>query len=337
VFVIKRGIKIVLSAIIMLVIIATPAWGATPPVQDPVICSCSGDNLPELAPSDPPLSGNHVAILQEQLLLLGLNPGPIDGSYGQATSDAVKVFQVLKGLKPDGVVDQKVWQALYQALNDSNLEDVDPESETSILIDRATRTLTVYIGGRFHRQYRVAVGKSETPTPLGDWRVIHRSKDWGTGFGTRWMGLNVPWGIYGIHGTNQPFSIGSFASHGCVRMFNNSVEDLYPLTRLGTVVKIIDSRLPYPPPVSARQLNPGTSGQQVVFLQWNLQDMGMPISSDGQYGRMTTWAVKYLQALAGMQPNGVFDAATKKLISLYYQPPEAQEPTGKASSETSGR
>lgn len=334
--VINRGIKIVLSAIIMLVLTVPPAWGAPPSAPDPVICSCSGEHLPELSPSDPPLTGNAVTILQEQLLLLGLNPGPIDGSYGRATSDAVKVFQVIKGLKPTGVVNQKVWQALYQALNDSNLEDVDPESETSILIDCATRTLTVYIGGRFHRQYRVAVGKSETPTPLGDWRIIHRSKDWGTGFGTRWMGLNVPWGIFGIHGTNKPYSIGSFASHGCIRMFNNSVEDLYPLTKLGTVVKIIDSRLPYPPSISARQLKPGMAGQEIVFLQWNLQNMGMPIISDGQYGPMTIWAIKYLQALEGLPPSGVLDAATKKLISLY-QPSADQNPGEKASSQTNGR
>ena len=47
--------------------------------------------------------------------------------------------------------------------------------------------------------------------------------NWGGGFGTRWLGLNVPWGIYGIHGTNQPWSIGTQASAGCIRMFNRHV------------------------------------------------------------------------------------------------------------------
>ncbi len=59
----------------------------------------------------------------------------------------------------------------------------------------------------------------------------------GGGFGSRWMGLNVPWGgKYGIHGTNQPGSIGFNASAGCIRMRNKDVEELYNLVEYNTTV-----------------------------------------------------------------------------------------------------
>jgi lipoprotein-anchoring transpeptidase ErfK/SrfK len=41
---------------------------------------------------------------------------------------------------------------------------------------------------------------------------------------------------YGIHGTNQPWVIGTKASHGCIRMYNRDVLKLFPLVKLGTMV-----------------------------------------------------------------------------------------------------
>lgn len=294
--------------------------------EEAVICTCS-PNLPILTLKDPPETGPMVLALQEQLLKLGLNPGTVDGSFGPSTRDAVKVFQVLRGLEPTGEVNQEVWQELYRALGDSGLEDVDPEAETSLLIDRGTRTLTVLIGGKFHKQYRVAVGKPETPTPLGDWRIVHRSTNWGSGFGTRWMGLNVPWGIYGVHGTNKPYSIGSYASHGCIRMFNNSVEEVYPITKVGTLVRIIDTRQSALPQLSGRKLKEGMAGQEIVYLQWHLKAQGIPVSCDGRFGRMTTWALKYFQAIYCLPISGELDDATHKTLKKFrdrYLPAPAQ-------------
>jgi len=290
--------------------------GETAADEEAVVCTCT-ENLPILTLKEPPETGPMVIALQEQLLRLGLNPGTVDGSFGPATQDAVKVFQVLRGLKPTGIVDREFWQELYRALGDSELEDVDPEAETSLLIDRGTRTLTVLVGGKFHKQYRVAVGKPETPTPLGDWRIVHRSTGWGSGFGTRWMGLNVPWGIYGVHGTNRPYSIGSYASHGCIRMFNNSVEEVYPLTRIGNLVRIIDSRLPALPALSGRRLKEGMSGQEIVYLQWHLKACGIPVACDGRFGPMTTWALKYYQALHCLETTGELDQPTLESLGRF--------------------
>ncbi len=57
--------------------------------------------------------------------------------------------------------------------------------------------------------------------------------------GTRWMGLDVPWGNYGIHGTNADWAIGTYVSNGCIRMHNWDVEAIYPLVVLGTPVDIV--------------------------------------------------------------------------------------------------
>ena len=54
--------------------------------------------------------------------------------------------------------------------------------------------------------------------------------------GTRWLGLSRKG--YGIHGTNQPRSIGWRASHGCIRMRNPDIEELFELVRAGDVVEL---------------------------------------------------------------------------------------------------
>src|SRR5579863_2226254 len=58
--------------------------------------------------------------------------------------------------------------------------------------------------------------------------------------GTRWMGLSIPG--YGIHGTNEPNSIGKAASHGCIRMARADLEEFFPLVRVGDPVELIGQR-----------------------------------------------------------------------------------------------
>lgn len=312
----KRLIITIILSLLAVLVIVPAAQTQTIEDEEAVVCTCFPD-LPTLTLKEPPETGPIVIALQEQLLKLGLNPGAVDGTFGPSTRDAVKIFQVLRGLKPTGEVTGEVWQELYRALGDEGFEDVDPEAEATLLIDRGTRTLTVLIGGKFHKQYRVAVGKPGTPTPLGDWRIVHRSTNWGSGFGTRWMGLNVPWGIYGVHGTNKPYSIGSYASHGCIRMFNNSVEEVYPLTRVGNLVRIIDTRLSALPQLSGRKLKEGMSGQEIVYLQWHLKAQGIPVSCDGRFGPMTTWALKYFQAIYCLPISGEVDEATYQTLNEF--------------------
>jgi hypothetical protein len=58
--------------------------------------------------------------------------------------------------------------------------------------------------------------------------------------GPRWIGLDVKG--FGIHGTNRPESIGKNASHGCIRMRNSDVEDLFARVQVGDRVSLIAER-----------------------------------------------------------------------------------------------
>ncbi len=106
-----------------------------------------------------------------------------------------------------------------------------------ITIDVSARTLTLFNGDKALASYPIAIGKSATPTPLGQWQVVNKKilTDPSV-FGSRWMGLSAP--SYGIHGTNNPASIGTAASLGCIRMHNHDVEALFPLVSIGTPVLI---------------------------------------------------------------------------------------------------
>lgn len=100
-----------------------------------------------------------------------------------------------------------------------------------------SRVLQLYKNGVLIKRYPVAVGKPSTPTPLGHWVIIKKGL-WGEQFGGHFMRLNVPGGIYGIHGTDMPASISRAVSHGCVRMNNNDAKELYGTVPLGTPVNI---------------------------------------------------------------------------------------------------
>lgn len=77
-----------------------------------------------------------------------------------------------------------------------------------IWIDIPQKSLTLYEGTEVKKRYAVATGTGDTPSPIGTFRVTSRFAGDLGGFGTRFLGLNVPWGQFGIHGTNKPGSIG---------------------------------------------------------------------------------------------------------------------------------
>jgi len=106
----------------------------------------------------------------------------------------------------------------------------------SITVSINGKTLTLYKDGRMFKAYPVATGKPTTPTPVGTFTLKNKQVNPGGPYGTRWMGLSAP--HYGIHGTNNPASIGTSASNGCVRMYNKDVEDLFNYVGVGTVVRI---------------------------------------------------------------------------------------------------
>ncbi|WP_088553633.1 L,D-transpeptidase family protein [Calderihabitans maritimus] len=254
----------------------------------------------------PYLSGSDVEELQERLHQLNFDPGPIDGIYGPQTEAAVKKFQVTHGFAPDGIVDDTIWKLLGKGFErPTTTKQLNaPEGIIHLVIDTNNKTLTVYANNKPLKTYPVAVGRTETPTPVGEWKIISKSSDWGGGFGTRWMGLNVPWGIYGIHGTNKPWSIGQRASHGCIRMFNRDVEELFNWVSVGTPVKIT-GQPQLPAGIKRRVLQPKSVGPDVVQVQMKLKEHGFYLGmADGRFGRMTETAVRYFQIFNNLEPDG---------------------------------
>jgi hypothetical protein len=126
-----------------------------------------------------------------------------------------------------------------------------------IVIRRGSRQLYLYRNTRFVRRFPIAVGMSAYPTPIGRFRVVRKERHptwdppnspWAAGLGpvppgpsnplgTRWIGTSAP-GI-GIHGTPQPWTVGTAASHGCIRMYMRDVEWLFERVNLGSPVLIV--------------------------------------------------------------------------------------------------
>lgn len=106
----------------------------------------------------------------------------------------------------------------------------------TIQISVKKRKLTLYHYGRLAKIYPIAVGKMLTNTPTGEYIIVNRQYNPGGPFGVLWMSLSKHG--YGIHGTNDPSSIGKAVSHGCVRMYNRDVLQLADLVPNGTRVII---------------------------------------------------------------------------------------------------
>jgi lipoprotein-anchoring transpeptidase ErfK/SrfK len=122
-----------------------------------------------------------------------------------------------------------------------------------IIVSLEDRKLALVEDGQVKKVYTVAVGKASTPSPVGEFTIerrvanptySHDGKVVPAGphnpVGTRWMGLSIHG--YGIHGTNEPRSIGKAASHGCIRMARADLEDLYPMVQVGDAVELIGQR-----------------------------------------------------------------------------------------------
>lgn len=166
--------------------------------------------------------------------------------------------------------------------------------EYMIFIEVEDKTLYLLEDGVCIKKYPVATGTGGMPSPLGSWKIIEKG-DWGEGFGGRWMGLNVPWGIYGIHGTNKERTIGSAASHGCIRMYKSDVAELYSIVRIGTPVAIVDGSF------GAfgrgfKNIKPGNGGADVLEIQRRLKQLGYYKGGlDGMYGEGMKSAVHKFQ------------------------------------------
>ena len=121
----------------------------------------------------------------------------------------------------------------------------------SIVINIPQRQLYLFAKGSLQKIYPIAVGKRDTPTPVGRVKIINKlvNPTWhpkgkepvppgpNNPLGHRWLGLSIPG--YGIHGNNRPSSIGTAVSLGCIRMYNPDVEELFKIVAVGTTVDLV--------------------------------------------------------------------------------------------------
>ena len=143
-----------------------------------------------------------------------------------------------------------------------------PPRDKYIIIEKDSRMLYFYHYGKLNKRYPIATGKDPTFTPEGRFQIVQKailipddqnsppaaSGNYNPQLGSRWLGLGIPphadkrdsdpdprapqGAKYGIHGTDDPSSIGKHISGGCIRMHNHHVEELYEEVDLGTVVEI---------------------------------------------------------------------------------------------------
>jgi hypothetical protein len=122
-----------------------------------------------------------------------------------------------------------------------------------IVVSFPDRKLALLEEDRVIKIYDVAVGAPSSPSPSGEFKIVRRLENPGyyqpgvvvapgesNPLGTRWIGLNIKG--FGIHGTNQPGSIGKFASHGCIRLRNGDIEDLFARVQVGDRVSLVAQR-----------------------------------------------------------------------------------------------
>ncbi|TLM78518.1 MAG: L,D-transpeptidase [Actinobacteria bacterium] len=121
---------------------------------------------------------------------------------------------------------------------------VDFPWPTCIIIDKSEYRLYWVKDGALVKVYPIAHGKPGTPTPVRNWKILAKYvTSPGSVYGPRKMRLfkqtssGYVYTAYGIHGTNQPWVIGTMASHGCIRMYNKDVLELWPQVPLGTMVQ----------------------------------------------------------------------------------------------------
>ncbi|QNU68768.1 L,D-transpeptidase family protein [Ruminiclostridium herbifermentans] len=167
--------------------------------------------------------------------------------------NTILLFQSNHNMTVTGTWDEATKQMLIKRLVSPTFTYLDtiksaPTKGKWIVVNKTKKTLTLYEGTKVLKKYAVAVGNPASLTKSGKFIVNMKieNPDWGGGgfakpvksglpenpLGSRWIGINRTDGSYGIHGTNSFYSIGKYISHGCIRMQNYCVEELFPLVPL---------------------------------------------------------------------------------------------------------
>lgn len=170
--------------------------------------------------------------------------------------NAILRFQSAHNLKVDGMIGKESRGAILKRMIESEYKYPDivtnpPSNKYWVAINKTKRILTLYKGKEVIKKYPIAQGKGPGLTPEGKFTIVRKTVNpsWSydgksakggapnNPLGKRWIGISHGGGgIYGVHGNNAPYSIGTDASLGCVRMINADVEELFEI--IGTNIPI---------------------------------------------------------------------------------------------------
>ncbi|GHI00979.1 L,D-transpeptidase family protein [Neobacillus kokaensis] len=219
-----------------------------------------------------------------------------------------------------------------------------------IIINKQNNQLAYYANGKLQKIFKVGTGRTRTLTPEGKFKVVNKivnrpyykgkipGGDPRNPLGNRWLGLNArgTWGTtYGIHGNNNPSSIGHYVSSGCVRMYDQEVEWLFKQIPVNTPVIITSSGKSFKSIAATygykvtggEKFNPGTTnstilkrgskGTAVITLQKKLTSLGYNTKGiDGSFGPNTEKAVRLFQKDRHLTVDGIVGPATKKALGI---------------------
>lgn len=175
--------------------------------------------------------------------------------------NAVLHFQSDSNLTADGIAGKQFQAALNKRLQHGkgvtykDYVKKSPSRKIWLTVNKSNKILTVYWNKTAVKKYPVAIGRTDFVTPVGKFRIKSKviNPKWSGGgraepvnggdknnpLGYRWLGLTIGnKNKYGIHGNNNPYSIGQNISRGCIRMLNSDVEDLYGKVNHNTIVWI---------------------------------------------------------------------------------------------------
>lgn len=121
----------------------------------------------------------------------------------------------------------------------------------NIIVDKSQNILILKCNDEVIKNYIVSTGMNNS-TPVGTFKIVNKlvNPTWFKAgavvppgspeniLGSRWMGFDLAG--YGIHGTNQPATLGQQITQGCIRMSNSDVEELFIIVPIGTEITIVD-------------------------------------------------------------------------------------------------
>ena len=290
-------------------------------------------------------SSDQIRLLKDFFRARGDTNVPWGYSYDARTKELVRNYQKLRGLKADGIAGKATIDTINKEIINRKFEiglripytNVKGEM---ILINKSSNTIYFLRNGKIESSYPVATGKTIDLTPDGKFKIVIKLKNPGWGgagisepikggeannpLGTRWIGISYGGGgQYGVHGNSNPRSIGSYASLGCVRMFNRDVEDLYERVKINTPIWIGSEALlesygvkfkynNIPRPKTPKPIKPEIQAMHInILLNGEKLKLENPVIN-----KKGTTYYPFREILESIDASVIWDEANKKVIAI---------------------